>query len=99
MGRVQSPAVRLIVEREIEISNFKPSPYYVLTATIIKDDKTLESVYEKQKIEDKEEAQKIFDQIKDIKKSIIKDVQKKKSKEAQNLHLQPQPYNKLQTQF
>lgn len=82
VGRVQSPAVRLIVEREIEISNFKPSPYYVLTATIIKDDKTLESVYEKQKIEDKEEAQKIFDQIKDIKKSIIKDVQKKKIKRS-----------------
>lgn len=82
VGRVQSPAVRLIVEREIEISSFKPSPYYVLTATIIKDDKTLESVYEKQKIEDKEEAQKIFDQIKDIKKSVVKNVQKKKIKRS-----------------
>lgn len=82
VGRVQSPAVKLIVEREIEISNFKPSPYYVLTATIIKDDKTLESVYEKQKIEDKEEAKKIFDQIKDIKKSVVKDVQKKKIKRS-----------------
>lgn len=82
VGRVQSPAVRLIVEREIEISNFKPSPYYVLTATIIKDDKTLESVYEKQKIEDKEEAKKIFDQIKDIKRSVVKDVQKKKIKRS-----------------
>ena len=31
-GRVQSVAVRLIVEREIEINNFKSEPYYRVTA-------------------------------------------------------------------
>ncbi|MCH5245275.1 MAG: type I DNA topoisomerase [Muribaculaceae bacterium] len=31
-GRVQSVAVRLIVERENEVKNFKPEPYYRVTA-------------------------------------------------------------------
>lgn len=82
VGRVQSPAVRLIVEREIEIQNFKPVPYYVITANILKDEKMLETVYEKQKIEDKQEAQKIFEEIKDIKYASVKNIQKKKIKKS-----------------
>ncbi len=31
-GRVQSPALRMIVEREIEIENFKPREYWTITA-------------------------------------------------------------------
>ncbi len=31
-GRVQSPALRMIVEREIEIENFKPREYWSITA-------------------------------------------------------------------
>ncbi len=36
-GRVQSPALRLIVEREREIENFKPEVSYGLTLTLKKD--------------------------------------------------------------
>lgn len=32
VGRVQTPTVNLIVERQLAIDNFKPVPYYVLTA-------------------------------------------------------------------
>jgi DNA topoisomerase-1 len=36
-GRVQSPALRLIVEREIEIENFKPREYWTLEGDLEKD--------------------------------------------------------------
>lgn len=39
-GRVQSVALRLIVERENEIRAFKPEEYWTLAANIEKDDKT-----------------------------------------------------------
>ncbi len=68
VGRVQSPAVRLIVEREREIQNFKPTPYYVLSVELKKDNFPFLAYYEKQKIEDKEQAEKIY---KDIEKEKI----------------------------
>jgi DNA topoisomerase-1 len=36
-GRVQSPALRMIVEREIEIENFKPREYWTLESRLDKD--------------------------------------------------------------
>ncbi len=36
-GRVQSPALRMIVEREIEIENFKPREYWTLEGDLAKD--------------------------------------------------------------
>ena len=36
-GRVQSPALRLIVEREIEIENFKPKEYWTIDADVESD--------------------------------------------------------------
>ena len=36
-GRVQSPALRMIVEREVEIENFKPREYWSLEGDLSKD--------------------------------------------------------------
>jgi len=36
-GRVQSPALRMIVEREIEIENFKPREYWTLEGDLARD--------------------------------------------------------------
>jgi len=36
-GRVQSPALRMIVEREVEIENFKPREYWTLEGDLSKD--------------------------------------------------------------
>jgi len=86
VGRVQSPAVRLVVEREIEIQNFKPTPYYVLSAVLVKAVHELPyafiAVYENSKIENKEEAEKIYLNIKDEKTAVIKKVEKKQVKQS-----------------
>jgi DNA topoisomerase-1 len=88
VGRVQSPAVRLIVERELEIKNFKPTPYYVLTAVLSPVTRhsshvaSFTAVYEKGKIEDKNEAEKIYLDIKNEKTATVKKVEKKQVKQS-----------------
>ena len=82
VGRVQSPAVRLIVERENEIKNFKPKPYYVLSALLEKGDNKITALYEKQKIEDKKLAEKIFEDIKKVGYATVEDVVKKEVKQS-----------------
>jgi DNA topoisomerase-1 len=86
VGRVQSPAVRLVVEREIEIQNFKPTPYYVLSAVLVKAvhelPYTFTATYENSKIENKEEAEKTYADIKDEKTATVKKVEKKQVKQS-----------------
>ncbi len=82
VGRVQSPAVRIVVEREREILNFKPTPYYVLTALLEKDGIKFTAIYEKQKIEDKQLAEKIYQDIKDEKTAVVEKVEKKQVKQS-----------------
>ncbi|WP_297889540.1 type I DNA topoisomerase [Sulfurihydrogenibium sp.] len=82
VGRVQSPAVRLIVEREIEIQNFKPTPYYVISALLEKNNLKFIAIYEKQKIEDKKQAQEIYENTKDEKEAKVEKVEKKQVKQS-----------------
>ncbi len=60
-GRVQSVALRLIVEREEEINNFEPKAYYRINASfgIEGDDKPLNAVLNK-RFESKEDVLKFF---------------------------------------
>ncbi len=82
VGRVQSPAVRLIVEREREIQQFKPEPYYVLTVKLKKNSTEFTAFYEKQRLEDKELAEKIFNDIKNINTAEVKDILRKEVKQS-----------------
>ncbi|WP_457636467.1 type I DNA topoisomerase [Persephonella sp.] len=82
VGRVQSPAVRLVVEREREILAFKPTPYYVLSAVLEKDGIQFVSFYEKQRLENKELAEKIYSDIKNEKTAVVIDIQKKQVKQS-----------------
>lgn len=52
-GRVQSPALRLIVEREIEIEEFNPQEYWTIEADVIKENQPFLgklNLYKKEKI-------------------------------------------------
>jgi DNA topoisomerase-3 len=40
VGRVQTPVLRLVVDRDAERENFKPEEYYLIKATFKKNDKT-----------------------------------------------------------
>lgn len=77
VGRVQTPTLALIVQRQQEIEHFTPEPYWVLT-TIYRD--TLFTSV-KGKFASEEEGQTLLDKITD-KDFIITDVTKKKGTEA-----------------
>lgn len=47
VGRVQSPTLRLVVDRELERRAFVPVPYWEIKATLTRDDDTLEVAHAK----------------------------------------------------
>ena len=71
-GRVQSVAVRLIVERENEIRSFKPEEYWTIVAELLKNDAAIEfnliqidgKTLDKFDIKNKEQAEKISEELK-----------------------------------
>jgi DNA topoisomerase-3 len=77
IGRVQTPTLALIVNRQKEIDNFKPEPYWVL-ATIYRDTQFTAT---KGKFTSKEEGEKAFETIAG-KPFCVTSVQKKKGTEA-----------------
>ncbi len=85
-GRVQSVAVKLIVDREEEIEKFIPEEYWNIYATLLeeKNKKTLEAHFygkegKKQEIHSEEEVNKILSDIKNG-KYIVNDIKKSERK-------------------
>lgn len=86
-GRVQSPALRLIVEREKERQLFKPEEYYTLEAFFYKDNKDNDfksilfkinnKVLQKTEINSKKQAEQIKKAI-DKNKGVVIDIKKEK---------------------
>ncbi len=61
-GRVQGPTLRFLVEREREIANFKPTPYWVIKMLLEKSGEQYTAVYEKERIFDENEAKIIVEE-------------------------------------
>ena len=85
-GRVQSIAVKLIVDREEEIEKFIPEEYWNIYATLLeeKTNKTFEAHFygkdgKKQEIHSSQEVEKILSDIKDG-KYIVNDIKKSERK-------------------
>lgn len=93
-GRVQAPTLVLLADREMEIKNFIPTPYWQLQLILSVDGNEFVALYEKDKIWDKDEAENILEKCKD-KAAIVADVAKKKYNQAP-----PFPFNitSLQTE-
>jgi DNA topoisomerase-1 len=85
-GRVQSPALRLIVEREREIENFKPEVSFGLTLTLKKDGITFTSELYKKKgavrAKTKEELEEFFKNYVEGQRIYVEKVETKEVKEA-----------------
>lgn len=79
VGRVQSPTLALIVEREKEIENFKPTPYWVIEVSF-------DEFKASKKIWDESEAKKTFGLVKRAKdkneKGIVTKAESKKESNA-----------------
>lgn len=77
VGRVQTPTLALIVNRQKEIDNFKPEPYWVL-ATVYRDTTFIAT---QGKFTSKEKGEQAFSLI-EGKPFVVTDVQKKNGTEA-----------------
>ncbi len=76
-GRVQGPALKIIVDREKEIQAFKPVPYWQLELAGRSQKHDLKALHEKDKFWEKKEVTTIYTKIKDEKKGEIGEVKKK----------------------
>jgi len=75
IGRVQSPTLALLVEREKEIKNFKPKTFWQIIARLVKD-KPFNAIHCEEKFWDETQAQEIYNKVKDCNEATIKDVEK-----------------------
>jgi DNA topoisomerase I len=64
VGRVQTPTLALIVDREMEIKNFKPAPYRVIKIKLKTDEgEEFEAYHRKKKFTKMDEAERAFARI------------------------------------
>jgi DNA topoisomerase III len=66
VGRVQTPTLKLLVDREREIENFKPEKFWTVYARFAREDATYDGVWFKNKqnrLKDKEAAERIVEKV------------------------------------
>lgn len=86
VGRVQSPALRLIVEREQEIRDFVPEPFWQIVSTYEKDGIQFAAKYP-ENLRDEAKAKELYERVKSAPQHHIRSVQVKES-----LEHPPEPY-------
>ncbi|WP_303968764.1 type I DNA topoisomerase [Sporosarcina ureae] len=84
-GRVQSVALRLIIDRENEINAFEPEEYWSITSQFTKGDKTFEAQFygdasEKVKLTNQEQVEDIVNSIKPDEFEVSKVVKKERKR-------------------
>jgi DNA topoisomerase-1 len=81
IGRVQSPTLSLLVEREKEIKNFIPKIYWKIVATLLKG-KSFEAGHINGQFWEEKLVNEIYEKIKSCKKATVKKIEKKTLKET-----------------
>jgi len=80
VGRVQGPALKLVVDKERDIKAFIPTPFWVISSLMHKD-ADFEAVHAKEKFIDEGEAKKAYDRVKDKKSGKVKSVDRREYKQ------------------
>jgi DNA topoisomerase-1 len=91
VGRVQSPTLALIVDKEKEIKAFKPVPYFRIESQNEKDSLEFGSFHSAGDIFDRKKAESIFEKVQGKKIATVHDV-----KERERTDKQPVPFNTTQ---
>ncbi len=77
-GRVQGPALKIVVDKEKEIRAFKPVPYWQIMLKLNKDKVKFEANHEKDKFWEEADANKVHDKVRSSKQGVVNSVTKKK---------------------
>ena len=81
-GRVQGPALKLVVDKEKEIKAFVPEPYNQIELKSIKDKQELIALHKEGNIFDKKRAEEIYNNCKNQKKAEIESIKNKSFQSA-----------------
>ncbi|MFT4261320.1 MAG: DNA topoisomerase I [Candidatus Woesearchaeota archaeon] len=81
-GRVQGPALKIIVDREKEIKDFKPVPYWQISMVTSKNKTMIKTLHSQDKFWDKQKVDEVYNKIKDSKQTILKDLSSRQFKQA-----------------
>jgi len=71
VGRVQTPTLALIVNREKEIEKFIPTPYWKIKADMVSEDGKFSAFHARGKFENEEEAEEIYGRIKNAERGRV----------------------------
>ena len=88
VGRVQGPALKLLVDREREIQAFVPVPFWLIQLLGDFKKTDIEAFHEGDKIFDKNEVERILKTIKGAKQALVQSV-----KRTQRQHAPPHPFD------
>jgi len=99
VGRVQSPTLKLIVDKEREIEAFDPEDYWELFADLAKDDATFEAQYfyldddgtENERVWDEDAAEAAFDVLREAATAVVESVRRRTRSDDP-----PAPFNTTQ---
>ncbi len=76
-GRVQGPALKIIVDREKEIKSFVSKPFWQLQLTGDYQNQKIVALHKDDKIWEKNKAEELFEKTKNQKKAIVEKVERK----------------------
>ncbi|MEK6969959.1 MAG: DNA topoisomerase I [Nanoarchaeota archaeon] len=88
IGRVQGPALKLLVDREREIQAFKPEPFWQISLLGNHKKEAVEAWHEEDKIFDPKKVTSILTKVKNQKEAKIKEIKRTKRQQ-----LPPTPFN------
>ena len=98
VGRVQSPTLKLIVDREREIQAFEPDDYWELFADLLKGDTAFEAQYfaredgnEQERVWNEADATEAFEQLQGAREAIVESVRRRTRTDEP-----PDPFNTTQ---
>ena len=82
IGRIQGPALKIIVKREKEIRAFKPTPFWQIELLGKVKEGNLDAWHIRDKFWDKGEADKVMQKVKSIKTGTIEKIEKSEFKQS-----------------
>ena len=95
IGRVQGPSLKMVVDREREITAFKPVPFWQIQLLGEAKKKQVEAWHVEDRFLEKAKADKVFAKVKNEKEAIVKEV---KRQQVQQLPPPPFDLTTLQTE-
>jgi len=81
IGRVQGPALKIVVDKEQEIKKFKPVPFWQIELNGNVNDKDIDAWHIKDKFWEKKEAEEVMKNVKGKKEGKVSKVEKKQFKQ------------------